>query len=471
MKRFSEQFKKQATTVKLNAAMRSDLRARVVSYMEYHPLPVQPNAERIVSKKKKTNLESFQVITIPYGIFARWTGAFTVLVVLVVPFWAERAVPGDTLYPIKVRFNEEIRSTLSFTPAQKIEWETSRLSRRIAEARLLASEGRLTEAMEVRVAEAVRTHTENVQREIDAIRIVDVDEASLAALEIAATLDVHASNFQVSDAGVALMTANQSVRTIIADAITAARDGKSEQYSSSTIPALAKLQARLEVHTTRLYELRTSLTKQGVKVELREIDRRIADIERAIVAASLLADSDELAARFAMVDVLQRSQRVLVFIANLDAASSASIDSIAPIELTTEEKIAQLKEQELELDQLVVQIQFGLLADTEETSILEKVAFTVTSIQLLQASATSNMAINELDIARTEIESALGLARDAVTLLKQADISLVLPPTGDVVGDITATTSPATTTDDGTQPAEGGIADNISTTTTNEQGL
>ena len=42
MKRFSEQFKKKSDTIRLRASERADLRDRLVSYMEYHPLPDAP---------------------------------------------------------------------------------------------------------------------------------------------------------------------------------------------------------------------------------------------------------------------------------------------------------------------------------------------------------------------------------------------------------------------------------------------
>ena len=52
-----------------------------------------------------------------------------------------------SLYLVKVHFNEEIRSTLALSPYEKVAWETKRIERRIAEARLLASEGNLTDEL------------------------------------------------------------------------------------------------------------------------------------------------------------------------------------------------------------------------------------------------------------------------------------------------------------------------------------
>lgn len=461
MKRFSEQLKKQATTVSLRAAERRELRERVVAYMEYHPLP-QAAREKQTTTPARQLTEPFTTIPIPYSLIARWTGAFSVVILFILPVWAERSVPGDTLYPIKVRFNEELRSTLSFTPTQKIEWETTRLSRRIAEARLLASEGLLTEAIEVRVAEAVREHSANVQREIEAIRVVDADEASLAALEVATTLDVHASSFESAETDtVTLMTTTQPVRTIIADAIAAAQAGKTEQYSSSTIPAQEKLLARLEIHTTRLYEMRTSLVKTVSPEDLENIDRRIADIERAIAAAQQLAETDDLAARFAMVDILQRSQRLLVFISTLETETGDMLEVVAPIELTVEEKTAQLETQQAELGRLMAMIAFGVSQVDETDGVLEKVLYAQSLLITEQAAIASSTDAGDIDGALGRVAAALMTATDATELLTEADVLLTPPATTTVPvldTDASALDAEATSTDmtdaSGTAPGE-----------------
>ena len=89
-----------------------------------------------------------------------------------------------------------MRSTLALSPYEKIEWETERLNRRIAEARLLASEGRLTDEVEAEVAAAVKTHTENAKREIEVLRGEDEEEATLATIALNTTLEVQATSLK-----------------------------------------------------------------------------------------------------------------------------------------------------------------------------------------------------------------------------------------------------------------------------------
>lgn len=73
---------------------------------------------------------------------------------------AEKSVPGDALYPIKIRVNEQIKGVLAVKKEAKIEWEAEKAGRRIAEARELASQGRLDEAARKNVETHFNIHAE-----------------------------------------------------------------------------------------------------------------------------------------------------------------------------------------------------------------------------------------------------------------------------------------------------------------------
>lgn len=56
---------------------------------------------------------------------------------------AEKALPGDSLYPVKIGFNEEVRGWLSISEEAKANWEVERVQKRLEEAELMASQGSL----------------------------------------------------------------------------------------------------------------------------------------------------------------------------------------------------------------------------------------------------------------------------------------------------------------------------------------
>src|SRR3989344_5492583 len=56
---------------------------------------------------------------------------------------AESTLPGDTLYPVKVRVNEPIQSWLYFSEQSRADWDALLASRRLEEAEELATQDRL----------------------------------------------------------------------------------------------------------------------------------------------------------------------------------------------------------------------------------------------------------------------------------------------------------------------------------------
>lgn len=203
MKRFSEQFHTKAQSVKLQAVEREELRNRVISYMEYHP--IDASVKPLSSKSITSN--QFSYIRFPFVAVTKWSAVAAVFVLVAVPVLAEQSVPGDKLFAVKVRFNEEVISTLKLSPYEKVEWETERLNRRIAEARLLANEGKLTEEVEAEIVAAVQEHTESVEAGIEEIREDDADQAVLASIELNTTLQMQSETLQNDEsASLALVT-------------------------------------------------------------------------------------------------------------------------------------------------------------------------------------------------------------------------------------------------------------------------
>lgn len=386
--------------------------------MEYHPLPVEMKQSKPDTVQIAT--EAFTMVKVPFHALFKYGASIAVLTLVVVSLMAEKAVPGDALYAVKVEFNEELRSTLTFDGYQKVEWETERLNRRIAEARLLASEGRLTEEVEAEVAAAVREHTENAKREIEVLRTEDADEAAIASLELDATLVVQATALKGDEEEGSVVTkgtAGAEVRTnsLIATAIDESLDKTLESNASNTPPAFDKLMARVEQNTTRIYELSNALQAVVPAEEMVEVQRRTEDIGRAITVAAELEKTDDLAARKALIDVLQRTQRLIVFMTELEVVETVDIETLVPMVLTAEEMAAEMASTTSALEVKIDHIKTMLNVVIDE-DILAKAKVgsdTLAELQTRLASSTDSYEAYMLLAAE-----AHDLADDMITLLE-----------------------------------------------------
>jgi hypothetical protein len=427
MKRFSEQLYTKAQSVKLKASERVELRERVLSYMEYHPLP--ETAKRTISKSERALFsDPYRTISFKGWQIARYAGVAVCVLALTISYSAEQTVPGDALYSVKVRFNEEVRSTLAFSPYEKITWETERLSRRIAEARELESEGKLTSEVEQEVADAVREHGANARRGIAELKETDSDEATLASLYLATTLDVQAAAFRgvqespVAKGGDMFMATMQAVEdtpaltSLIADAVDEARS-QTEIPSQETLPAYARLLAHVEADTTRARELLDTIKSAATPEEIKDIDRRLGDVDRALAEALARGGEDADGARPLLVDVLSRTQKLIVFMTNIDVRTALSVESLVPVVYTDEERAVAIQDNLGMAKTKVAQIQTALISMTLESSVNERVTESLDRIDVLIQEAESALAGSLIDVAEGPAVEAKALAVDTALLL------------------------------------------------------
>ena len=96
-----------------------------------------------------------------------------------VSFVADGALPGDSLYPIKVNINEEVRSAFALSAETQAEIEISRADRRIAEAEELAAEGRFDQNAKASVEEQFTAHVEAFERQL--VRLEEREDLEAAA--------------------------------------------------------------------------------------------------------------------------------------------------------------------------------------------------------------------------------------------------------------------------------------------------
>jgi hypothetical protein len=391
MKRFAEQLKKRAETVRMSTAERDDVRQRLLAYMDYHPLPETKRWEAVRFVGGMKGLPNF----VNAMFVSRFVGITAVMLLVVVPAMAENALPGDALYPIKVRFNEELRGAMVSSPYQKIEWETERLERRLAEAQLLADNGRLTAAAEVEVANAIKQHTEAARLSINTIRENDNDEATLAEITLVSSLEVSAEVWTKRDAGAAPSTVSGAVN-----------DAKASIAPSENNEAVSyvKLLSRVESETTRAYEYLDSLDAVASEAEMNDINRRLTDLNIKIDLAAEMKETDEAGAAVLLTEALSNSRKLISFMTNIDVRRNVSIEDLVPLVPTEEEK---LRQQLSDATALVEKIEDSLTQI--DISSNDYVALRETIDQYYELEETVDEALDDDDIGTAEVAATAAL--------------------------------------------------------------
>lgn len=113
------------------------------------------------------------------GIFAfRRSFSFTFLSLCVLliggtPWAAERALPGDALYPIKRNFNEQLARTSALTVERQAAVEVMLLERRLDEASTLIDANRLDETSEIKMEKNIDTSFGRANRYLDRLESTD----------------------------------------------------------------------------------------------------------------------------------------------------------------------------------------------------------------------------------------------------------------------------------------------------------
>ena len=417
MKRFSEEFKKKADGLMLSTTEKDELRSRLLSYIEYHPLPgnTQP-ARAIVPVRSRVAsfVGNFHIV--------RTVSALAVVLIASIPVLAENAVPGDVLYPVKVRINEEVQGSLVRSPYAKVEWETERIERRLAEARLLADEGKLTPEVEVEVANAVREHSEAAQEGIATLRVSDSDEAALAEITLSSALDVQSEMLEGR---------SDTLATAVDTALQVAKESQQNNR-----PSYEKLLARIENETTRAYELMSTIENETTERERNEIKRRMREIEHRVEHEIELSEESPEEAVALLTTDLADLRKLISFMTNIDVRANVTIEDLVPNEQTEEERIAVINERLADTATLEVQIRERVRGVDENTQL----AIDARLAEIAGHVAATETAIAEgtIDAADEASHAAYDAAQEVIEVLDGYDAEM-----GNTEE---ATTTPATST-------------------------
>lgn len=155
-----EKFLEQSKNTKLSNEEKSAIKQSVLNFISKHPVSSSfPARRNFWSSILLTNLNFASTMAILL--------IFTVLVGGGITLGAEKALPGDILYPVKVGFSEEVRGWASISEESKANWEVKRAERRLTEAEEMATQGTLDVETREKLEANFDAHTERVKKRIE----------------------------------------------------------------------------------------------------------------------------------------------------------------------------------------------------------------------------------------------------------------------------------------------------------------
>lgn len=90
----------------------------------------------------------------------------TIVIIVLLAFigstsaFAERSIPGDLLYWVKININEPAAGVFAFTKEEKTEWQEHLVERRLEEKAKLMSQNKLNDTTETNLEDKIEKHVD-----------------------------------------------------------------------------------------------------------------------------------------------------------------------------------------------------------------------------------------------------------------------------------------------------------------------
>lgn len=282
----------------LTAAEKAAIRERLVTFINQHSL--KPAQAEVLSVSGKRSRPVNRFLLLPPLKIASAIAAVMLLVTGSLSLAAERALPGDFLYPIKIHLNEQARALVAISPEAKGNFAVWRTERRLQEAAALIAQGRFDVIAQANLETHLETETAEVKKTFTQL---SQEKSSLKPLELSSRLEtvlrVHAT--VLSDLApaqpnkknaTAIQSFKEKVETEIGalNQIRAVLEQRTKQEFTTTAETEAKLmiENKLKAAETKIAELRKTLLQAATtsKINTRIATEAEAKLQAAFDAAS-----------------------------------------------------------------------------------------------------------------------------------------------------------------------------------------
>ncbi len=188
MEKFLEKLNSAGKMVKLEAGRKDAIKARLFQLIEAEGDMGVREAELARHNIQQRSL--WTKILKPMPIIA--TLAIMALLGGGTSFAAESALPGDTLYPVKVDFNEKVMAATHLSAQSKASLEADLAERRLQEAEQLATEAKLSDEAKAELESRFQAHADAVSARVAKLQDEgEVDAAAEVSSDFEGSLQAH----------------------------------------------------------------------------------------------------------------------------------------------------------------------------------------------------------------------------------------------------------------------------------------
>lgn len=135
----------------------------------------------------------------------------------VLAYNAEKSIPGDNLYFLKVGVTEPARDLVNISPEKKAEWEGVKTVRRLDEALNLAAEGKLNEKNRIELEARFNKHADAFDTSVSAIASSTKKTKKSELIEVEFEADVAAKTKVIDDLEQKLKEENKEEESDVKD--------------------------------------------------------------------------------------------------------------------------------------------------------------------------------------------------------------------------------------------------------------
>jgi hypothetical protein len=252
-----KKFFRESKQVKLEREQKDSIRGAVLDFMKENPL------------EKKPSIFIFRPI---------YASALAVLIIVIaggfVSIQADSSLPGDTLYPVKIGFNEKVLQVLAFSQKARTDLNIELAERRFQEIEQLAVEGKITDNNQQEINKNLNEKVKDVAQSIDELnKEKNFDSADKIASTFEASVKAHSLVLEkIGKTKQENDKSKERISSLVSDINGAQTSVSKEIGARKTIDVQNKVaQNRLEEAEKNISELKDLIEKDKEKIGLKDI--------------------------------------------------------------------------------------------------------------------------------------------------------------------------------------------------------